>query len=80
MGAGGRHREGHLPARSRVERPGEDPEAVRPCRGYAAGCRRSQDLPHKAGALAESRLAAKPLLREVSTVQIVQSVIEKGIR
>ena len=37
------------------------------------------DLPHEAGALAESRLAAKPSLREVSSGQIVQSVIDEGI-
>ena len=60
----------------RLVRKGKVPNAGRPGAPRIA----REDLPHKAGALAESRLAAKPLLREVSTVQIVQSVIEKGIR
>ena len=56
-------REGKVPNAGRLGTP-----------GIARG-----DLPHEAGALAESRLAAKPSLREVSSGRIVQSVIEEGI-
>ena len=58
----------------RLVRDGKIPNAGRPGAPRIA----RGDLPHKAGALAESRLAARPSLREVSTVQIVQSVIERG--
>ena len=57
----------------RLVREGKIPNAGRP---GAPGIAR-RHLPRKAGA-AKSRLAAKPPLREVSTAQIVQSVIERG--
>ena len=59
----------------RLVREGKVPNAGRPGTPRIA----RGDLPHEAGALAESRLAAKPSLREVSSGRIVQSVIEEGI-
>ena len=59
----------------RLVREGKVPNAGRPGTPRIA----RGDLPHEAGALAESRLAAKPSLREVSTGQIVQCIIEEGI-
>ena len=58
----------------RLVRDGKIPNAGRP--GAPRIARRH--LPRKTGA-GKPRLAAKPSLREVSTGQIVQSVIEKGI-
>ncbi len=58
----------------RLVREGKIPNAGRP--GAPRIARRN--LPRKTGA-GKPRLAAKPSLREVSTGQIVQSVIEKGI-
>ena len=63
------------PAAARLVREGKVPNAGRPGAPRIA----RGDLPHEAGALAESRLAAKPSLREVSSGRIVQSVIEEGI-
>ena len=59
----------------RLVRDGKIPNAGRPgapriARGH---------LPRKAQAPAEPRLAEKPHPREVSNVQIVQSIIDKGI-
>ena len=59
----------------RLVREGKVPNAGRPGAPRIA----RGDLPHEAGALAKSRLAAKPSLREVSTGQIVQCIIEEGI-
>ena len=58
----------------RLVREGKIPNAGRP--GAPRIARRH--LPRKTGA-GKPHLAAKPSLREVSTGQIVQSVIEKGI-
>ena len=57
----------------RLVRDGKIPNAGRP--GAPRIARRH--LPCKTGA-AKPRLAARPSLREVSTAQIVQSVIERG--
>ncbi len=57
----------------RLVHDGKIPNAGRP--GAPRISRRH--LPRKTGA-AKSRLAAKPPLREISTAQIVQSVIEQG--
>ena len=57
----------------RLVRDGRIPNAGRP--GAPRIARRN--LPCKTGA-AKPRLAARPSLREISTVQIVQSVIERG--
>ena len=59
----------------RLVRDGKIPNSGRPGAPRIA----RGDLPHKAGALAESRLAARPSLREVSNAQIVQSVIDRGV-
>ena len=58
----------------RLVRDGKIPNAGRPGAPRVA----LRHLPRKTGA-ATPRLAAKPSLREVSTAQIVQSIIEKGI-
>ncbi len=57
----------------RLVRDGRIPNAGRPGAPRIA----LRHLPRKTGA-ATPRLAAKPSLREVSTAQIVQSVIEQG--
>ena len=57
----------------RLVRDGKIPNAGRP--GAPRIARRN--LPRKTGA-AKPRLAARPSLREISTEQIVQSVIERG--
>ena len=59
----------------RLVRDGNIPNAGRP--GAPRIARR--DLPRKASAPAEPRLAGEPRRRDVSNVQIVQSIIEKGI-
>ena len=57
----------------RLVRDGKIPNAGRPGATRIA----HRHLPRKAGA-ARPRLAARPSVREVSTAQIVQSVIERG--
>ena len=59
----------------RLVRDGKIPNAGRP--GAPRIARR--DLPRKAHAPSAPRLAEKPRRRELSNVQIVQSIIEKGI-
>ena len=59
----------------RLVRDGKIPNAGRP--GAPRIARR--DLPRKAAAPPEPRLAEKPRSRDVSNVQIVQSIIERGI-
>ena len=59
----------------RLVRDGKIPNAGRP--GAPRIARR--DLPRKAAAPPEPRLAEKPRRRDVSNVQIVQSIIERGI-
>ena len=58
----------------RLVRDGKIPNAGRPGAPRIA----LRHLPRKTGA-ANPRLAAKPLLHEVSNAQIVQSIIERGI-
>ena len=62
---------GHL---GRLVRDGKIPNAGRPGAPRIA----LKHLPRKARGPAKSRLAGKAPLREVSTAQIVQSIIEKG--
>ena len=59
----------------RLVRDGKIPNAGRPGAPRIA----LKDLPRKASAPAEPRLAEKPRRSELSNVQIVQSIIEKGI-
>ena len=59
----------------RLVRDGNIPNAGRPGAPRIA----LRDLPRKASAPAEPTLAGEPRRREVSNVQIVQSIIEKGI-
>ena len=59
----------------RLVRDGKIPNAGRPGAPRIA----LRDLPRKASAPAEPRLAGEPRPRDVSNVQIVQSIIEKGI-
>ena len=59
----------------RLVRDGKIPNAGRPGAPRIA----RGDLPRKAHAPVEPRLAEKPRRRDVSNVQIVQSIIEKGI-
>lgn len=59
----------------RLVRDGKIPNAGRPGAPRIARV----DLPRKAPAAAEPRLADKPRRRDVSNAQIVQSIIEKGI-
>ena len=59
----------------RLVRDGRIPNAGRPGAPRIA----RGDLPRKAHAPAEPRLAEKPRRRDVSNAQIVQSIIEKGI-
>ena len=59
----------------RLVRDGKIPNAGRPGAPRIA----LRDLPRKASAPAEARLAEEPRRRDVSNVQIVQSIIEKGI-
>ena len=59
----------------RLVRDGKIPNAGRPGAPRIA----RTDLPRKAHAPAEPRLAEKPRRRDVSNAQIVQSIIEKGI-
>ncbi len=66
---------GKLPAADHLGRDGRIPNAGRPGAPRIA----RGDLPRKAHAPAEPRLAEKPRRRDVSNAQIVQSIIEKGI-
>ncbi|WP_419163956.1 hypothetical protein [Candidatus Palauibacter sp.] len=59
----------------RLVRDGKIPNAGRPGAPRIA----LRDLPRKASAPADPRLAGEPRRRDVSNVQIVQSIIEKGI-
>ena len=59
----------------RLVRDGKIPNAGRPGAPRIA----RQDLPRKASAPPDPRLADKPRRRDVSNAQIVQSIIEKGI-
>ena len=59
----------------RLVRDGKIPNAGRPGAPRIA----LKDLPRKAHAPPEPRLADKPRRRDVSNAQIVQSIIEKGI-
>ncbi len=59
----------------RLVRDGKIPNAGRPGAPRIA----HKDLPRKASAPAEPRLAEKPRRSELSNAQIVQSIIEKGI-
>ena len=59
----------------RLVRDGKIPNAGRPGAPRIA----LKDLPRKAAALDPTRLAEKSPRRDVSNVQIVQSIIEKGI-
>ncbi len=59
----------------RLVRDGKIPNAGRPGAPRIA----LKDLPRKASAPAEPRLAEKPRRSELSNAQIVQSIIEKGI-
>ena len=59
----------------RLVRDGKIPNAGRPGAPRIA----LKDLPRKAHAPTEPRLAEKPRRRELSNRQIVQSIIEKGI-
>ena len=59
----------------RLVRDGKIPNAGRP--GAPRIARR--DLPRKAHTSPEARLAETPRPRDVSNVQIVQSIIEKGV-
>ncbi len=59
----------------RLVRDGKIPNAGRPGAPRIA----LKDLPRKAQAPAEPRLADKPYRRELSNAEIVQSIIEEGI-
>ncbi len=59
----------------RLVRDGKIPNAGRPGAPRIA----LKDLPRKAHVPAEPRLADEPRRRDVSNVQIVQSIIERGI-
>ena len=59
----------------RLVRDGKIPNAGRPGAPRIARV----DLPRKATAPVEPRLAEEPRRRDVSNVQIVQSIIEKGL-